>query len=402
MQPEVAGLEAMIRPPRRTARIEAAPEVQAPCVPFAPVACAAGSPSRAASASARQRQRRSVGRSAPTGLGKTRKDRWLRAGGRFSCARSGNKKIVPRALWSGTISFGLVNVPVRMASAIAEHKLHFHWVHEKDESPIGYQKICKLEDEPVPDEEVVKAFEFEPGEYVFMADEDFEAARVEGYKTIEITDFVPYEQIDPIYFAHTYYLGPQAGGEKVYSLLVRAMEEAGLAGIAKFVLRDRQHLGALRVRDGVLALEQLYFADEIRPVDELKPAATRVSKEELAMAEQLINNFSGDFEPGKYKDTYRDALCQVIRAKRAGKQVHHAAEPEEAPPPDLLEALRASIEAAGRDGRRHPRRASRNGADRELARLTRSELEERARRAKIRGRSKMSKSELIEALSEAA
>src|SRR6266576_908719 len=129
---------------------------------------------------------------------------------------------MPRAIWTGSISFGLVN--------------------ERDQSPIGYQKVCKLEDKPVPDDEVVKAFEFEPGEYVFMEDEDFEAVRVEGYKTIEITDFVPYEQIDPIYFARTYYLGPGGGGEKVYSLLLGAMEHSGLAGIAKFVMRDRQHL----------------------------------------------------------------------------------------------------------------------------------------------------------------
>jgi DNA end-binding protein Ku len=306
---------------------------------------------------------------------------------------------VPRAIWSGAITFGLVNVPVRMYSAISEHKLHFHWVHEQDESPIGYQKICKLEDKPVPDDEVVKAFEFDPGEYVFMEDEDFEAARVEGYKTIDISDFVPYEQIDPIYFARTYYLGPQEGGEKVYSLLTRAMEDSGLAAIAKFVMRDRQNLGCLRIRDGVITLEQLYFADEIRDLGEIKPRAARVSKEELAMAEQLIDNFGGDFEPEKYHDTYRDALCEVIKAKRKGKQVHRAPETEEAPPPDLLEALRASIAAAGKGGR--PRR-SRNGGDGDLSGLTKAELERRAKQANIAGRSKMSKDELIEALSEAA
>jgi DNA end-binding protein Ku len=311
---------------------------------------------------------------------------------------------MPRAIWSGTISFGLVNVPVRMYSAIDEHKLHFHFVHEKDESPIGYQKICKLEDKPVPDDEVVKAFEFEPGEYVFMEDEDFEAARVEGYKTIEITDFVPYEQIDPIYFARTYYLAPDSGGEKVYSLLVRAMEDSGLAGVAKFVMRDRQNLGALRVRDGVIALEQMYFADEIRDLDELKPPKASVSKEELAMAEQLIDNFAGDFQPKKYKDTYRDALCEIIRAKRAGKEVHRAPETEEAAPPDLIEALRASIEAAGNGRARRSRRtrSSRNGSSRDLSGLSKSELDERARKANIPGRSKMTKDELIEALSEAA
>jgi DNA end-binding protein Ku len=303
---------------------------------------------------------------------------------------------MPRAIWSGSVSFGLVNVPVRMYSAISEHKLHFHYVHEPDESPIGYQKICKLEDKPVPDKEIVKAFEFEKGEYVFMADEDFEAARTEGYKTIEITEFVPYEQVDPIYFARTYYLGPEEGGEKVYSLLLRALEESGLTGIAKFVMRDRQYLGALRPREGVIALEQMYFADEIRKVDEVKPGKASVSKEELAMAEQLIDNFAGDFEPAKYKDTYRDALCEIIRAKRAGKEVHRAPEVEEEAPPDLLEALRASIEAAGgRGGRARPAARASNG---DLSGLSKSELDDRARKAKIPGRSKMTKDELIEAL----
>jgi DNA end-binding protein Ku len=308
---------------------------------------------------------------------------------------------MPRAIWSGAISFGLVNVPVRMYSAISEHKLQFHFVHEPDQSPIGYQKICKLENKPVPDDEVIKAFEFEPGEYVFMTDDDFEAARVEGYKTIEITDFVPYEQVDPIYFARTYYLGPEEGAEKVYSLLLRALEDSGLAGIAKFVMRDRQYLGALRVRDGVITLEQMYFADEIRPLDEIKPSKTKVSKEELAMAEQLIDHFAGDFEPKKYKDTYRDALCEIIRSKRAGKEVHRAPETEEAAPPDLLEALRASIAAAGGNGRSLRAHASGNGSRGALSELSKSELDERARRAKIPGRSKMSKDELIEALSEA-
>ncbi len=311
---------------------------------------------------------------------------------------------MPRAIWSGSISFGLVNLPVRMYSAISEHKLHFHLVHERDQSPIGYQKVCKLEDKPVPDDEVVKAFEFEPGEYVFMEEEDFEAARAEGFQTIEITHFVPYEQVDPIYFARTYYVGPEKGGEKAYSLLLRALEDSSLAGISKFVMRDRQYLGALRVRDGVITLEQMYFADEIRPLDEIKPPKMTVSKEELAMAEQLIENFAADFEPEKYKDTYRDALCRIIRAKRAGKEVHRAAETEEEAPPDLLEALRASVEAAGgaRGRAGGGGRTVRGGTRRDLSGLSKAELDERARKAKVPGRSKMSKDELIEALSEAA
>src|SRR3954447_14244026 len=307
---------------------------------------------------------------------------WIRRGRRFSSAEAGQKQAMPRAIWSGAISFGLVNVPVQMFSAISEHKLHFRLVHEKDESPIGYLKICKLEDKPVSDDEVVKAFEFEPDEFVFMEDEDFEAARVEGYKTIEITDFVPYEQIDPIYFARSYYLAPQEGGEKVYGLLVQAMEDTDLVGVAKYVMRDRQYLGALRVREGAITLEQMYFADEIRPVGEIKPPKASVSKEELAMAEQLIENFAGDFKPEKYKDTYRDALCAIIKAKRAGKEVHRPPETEEEAPPDLLEALRASIEAAGggRRGRRRRRRTTRDGARRDLSALSQSELDERARK----------------------
>src|ERR671919_2200124 len=158
---------------------------------------------------------------------------------------------MPRAIWSGAISFGLVNVPVRMYSAIDEQDIHFHYVHEKDGSRIGYEKICKKEDKPVPDDEIVKAYEYAKGKYVYMTDEDFEAAAVEGYKTIDITDFVPRDEIDPIYFERTYYLGPQEGAEKVYALLRRAMEEAGLAGIAKYVMREKQQLGALRVHDGV-------------------------------------------------------------------------------------------------------------------------------------------------------
>jgi DNA end-binding protein Ku len=297
---------------------------------------------------------------------------------------------MPRSLWSGAISFGLVNVPVRLYSAVQEHKLHFHFVHEKDSSPIGYEKICKAENKPVPDDEIVKAFEFEKGEYVFMDEEDFEAAKVEGYKTIDIVDFVSYVDIDPIYFAKTYYVGPDRGGEKVYSLLVKAMESSELAGIAKFVMRDRQHLGALRIRDGVITLEQLYFADEIRPLDELKASPARVSQQELEMAERLIESFTTDWKPEKYKDTYRDELFAIIRAKRKGREIHAAPEREEEEPADLITALRQSIE----------RSRSRGGSD--LGGLSKQELEERARAAGIEGRSKMTKAELVRALERAA
>jgi DNA end-binding protein Ku len=303
----------------------------------------------------------------------------------------------------------LVNVPVRIYSAIEEHKLHFHLIHEKDESPIGYQKVCKKEGKPVADKEITKAFEYRKGEYVYLSDEDFEAARVEGYKTIDITDFVPYAEIDPIFFAKTYYAGPQEGAEKVYSLFVRAMEDSELAAVAKFVMRDRQYLGALRVREGTITLEQLYFADEIRPVDEIKPRKAQVDKRELEMAAQLIESFSGDWKPEKYEDTYRDALCAVIEAKRKGKEIHVASPVEEEEPADLMAALRASVEAA-RKGQRRPSgaAASRNGGSRnggrgggDLDALSKAELDERARKAKIQGRSKMSKKQLAKALSDA-
>ena len=266
---------------------------------------------------------------------------------------------MPRAIWTGAISFGLVNVPVRMYSAIDEHKLHFNYIHEKDGSRIGYEKVCKSEGKPVPDDEIVKAFEWEKGEYVPMRDEDFEQAQEDTFKSIDIRDFVDYESIDPIFFERTYYLGPQEGAEKVYALLVRAMEESGRAAIAKFVMRDRQHLGCLRVSDGALLLEKMYFADEIRDADGIKPEVKKgeVDKREVEMAQALIDKLYGPFEPEKYEDTYRDTLCEIIRAKRAGETIE-APEPEKPKAaPDLMEALKASLEQAD-DGKKKPQSKS--------------------------------------------
>jgi DNA end-binding protein Ku len=304
---------------------------------------------------------------------------------------------MPRAIWTGSIAFGLVSVPVRMYSGVEEHTLHFNLVHEPDGSRIGYEKICKTEDKPVPDDEIVKAFEYEKGEWVYMTDEDFEAAAAENHRTIDIRTFVPYQEIDPIYFERTYYLAPQEDGEKVYALLVKAMEDAGLAGIAKWVMRDRQNLGCLRVREGVITLERMHFADEVRPVEEVAPKAVKVAKQELEMAAQLIEQYSGEFDPKQYRDTYRDALCEIIKAKRKGEEVRVEAEPEPEAPTDLMAALRASVEAA-RGGRR-PARASGNG---DLEGLSKEELYERAREADIPGRSDMSKEELVKALQQAA
>jgi DNA end-binding protein Ku len=258
----------------------------------------------------------------------------------------------PRPIWSGSVSFGLVNVPVRLYPAIKEHALHFHLVHEPDGSPIGYQKICKAEDKPVPDDEIVKAFEYRKGEYVYLSDEDFEQAQVEGQRTIDITDFVPYDDIDPIYFAKSYYLGAGSGAEHVYTLLVRALEDTKLAAVAKFVMRQRQHVGALRVREGVLTLEQLHFADEIRPVNEIKTKGQRISKQELELARQIVESSTTSWRPEKYKDTYRAELAKAIEARRKGKEVHRAAEVEEEKPVDLFDALRQSVEQSKRRRRK--------------------------------------------------
>ena len=267
--------------------------------------------------------------------------------------------MAPRPLWSGTISFGLVSVPVKVYTAISEHKLQFHLIHERDGSPIGYQKVCKLEDRPVPDDEVVKAFELRKGEFVKMTDEDFELARAAGAeRTIEITDFVPGKDIDPLFFAKLYYVGPGNGGDHVYALLARAMEESGLAAVVNFVMRDRRHLGALRVHEGVLLLEQLHFADELRPLEGLAPTNQRVSKQDLEMAAKLIRSYTGKWRPDKYEDTYRDELCAMIKAKRAGKAPELPA-PEDEEPTDLMEALRQSVRASSSAPRRRPSKAKR-------------------------------------------
>jgi DNA end-binding protein Ku len=303
---------------------------------------------------------------------------------------------MPRAIWSGSISFGLVNVPVRMYSAISEQDVHFHLLHSKDDSRIGYAKVCKKEGKPVPDDEIVKGYEFAEGEYVFVTDEDLEAAAGESYKSIDIQDFVDVDEVDSIYFERSSYLGPAEGAEKPYALLVQAMEESGLVGIATYVMRDKQQLGCLRVRDGMIVLEKMFFADEIRPTKGIAPRKARVGKQELAMALDLVDRFRGPFEPEKYEDTYRAALLRVIDRKRKGKEVHVEPQAEREEPTDLMAALRASVEAHSR----HARKAKRG--DGSLDELSKPELERRARKAGIEGRSKMTKDELVEALETAA
>ncbi|MFN2471712.1 MAG: Ku protein, partial [Gaiellaceae bacterium] len=173
---------------------------------------------------------------------------------------------------------------------------------------------------------------------------------------LQLRAIVPYDEIDPIFFEKTYYLGPQDGAERVYALLARALGKAGLAGVTKFVMRDRQHLGALRVRDGVITLERMYFADEVRPTDDVAPGKTKVDSRELEMATELIDRFAGKWEPERYEDTYREALCEIIKQKRKGEKVHVEKAPEAEEPADLMAALRASLEAAQSERKPAPRR----------------------------------------------
>jgi DNA end-binding protein Ku len=252
-----------------------------------------------------------------------------------------------RALWSGAISFGLVNVPVRMYAAIAEKDLNFHLIHEPDGSRIQFRKVCAKDSKPVPDEEIVKGYELPDGDYVYLTEEDFAAVESDGYKLIEIRDFVPYDQIDPIVFERTYYLGPAEGAEKVYALMVTAMEQSGLAAVSSYVFHDREHLGCLRVRENMLALERMYFADEIRPTEGIAPKRLpKVEMSELELATDLIDRLTGDFDHSKYHDRYRERLMKLIEAKRKGKELHAPAPTEPEAPTDLMAALQASLEAS--------------------------------------------------------
>jgi len=250
----------------------------------------------------------------------------------------------PRAIWTGSISFGLVNAPVRMYAAVSEQNLKFNLIHETDGGRIGYQKICKLEEKTVPNDEIVKAYQVEEDEFIYLTDEDFEAASPEAYKTITVHDFVPTSEIDPIYFERTYYLGAaDKTGEPVYALLVEAMQQANLAAIATYVFHERENLGCLRVRDGVLTLEKMFFHDEVRPSEGIAPDGVAVDKKQLEMAIELIKNYTGSFDPTQYEDNYRARLLEVIEQKRDGKEVKRVVETETTTAPDLLAALQASL-----------------------------------------------------------
>ncbi len=274
-----------------------------------------------------------------------------------------------RAIWSGTISFGLLNVPVKLYSAVSRKTIRFNELRESDGSRVRHKRVAESDEKEVPYEEIVKGYEISPDRYVILSRDELEELNPAKTRAIEIQDFVDIEQIDPIYFDSPYYLAPAEGAEKAYGLLVKAMQSAGKAAIARFVLRNKEHLAAIRPMDGVLTLTTMRFADEVVSPGELEDvlpdSAPRVEKREREMAEKLIDSLAGDFEPDKYRDEYREQLLSLIEQKAQGKEIvaHEGEEPEPTKAPDLMAALEESLAAVkgeelGGDGgaKRKPKR----------------------------------------------
>jgi DNA end-binding protein Ku len=256
-----------------------------------------------------------------------------------------------RAIWSGSISFGLLNVPVKLYSAVARRSIALREIRESDSARIKHRRVAAGTDEEGPFGEIVKAFELTPGSYVPIGKEEMAALAPEKTRAIDVQDFVDLEQIDPIYFDSPYYLGPADGAEKAYSLLAAAMQASGKVAIARFVFRNKEHLAAIRTSGGVLTLTTMRFADEVVPASELEevlPAkAPKVAKKEQQMAEQLIESLSTDFDPDAYRDEYREQLLGLIERKAEGKEIvtPESEEPQATKAPDLMAALEESIAA---------------------------------------------------------
>jgi DNA end-binding protein Ku len=267
-----------------------------------------------------------------------------------------------RAIWSGTISFGLLNVPVKLYSAVARRNIALREIRDSDSARIKHRRVAEGTDEEVPYENIVKAYELTPGQYVPLSKDEMSALAPEKTRAIEVKDFVDIEEIDPMYFDSPYYLGPADGAEKAYSLLAAAMESSGKAAIARFVFRNKEHLAAIRPADGVLTLTTMRFHDEVVPPEELdvlpdkKP---KVAKREQEMAEQLIASLSTDFEPNQYRDEYREQLMALIEQKAEGKEIvaAEAEAPKATKAPDLMAALEESIAAVKEKGGQKPAKA---------------------------------------------
>jgi DNA end-binding protein Ku len=273
-----------------------------------------------------------------------------------------------RAIWSGAISFGLVNVPVKLYSATSPKSVRFHQLSSKTGARIRQKRVDPTTDEEVPYEEIVKGYEITPDRYVLISTEELEALDPKATRTIDIEEFVDLAEIDPIYYDHSYYLAPAAGGAKAYRLLVDAMRESGKVGIGRVVLRSKQQLCALRPTGEALTLSTMLFGDEVLSPDRLDELDSvneaEASERELTMAQQLIDSLSSDFEPDKYHDEYRERVLDLIERKAAGEEIAIQPQAEEpAAAPDLMAALEASLAAVGEDSEAKPKSKSSGSSD---------------------------------------
>jgi DNA end-binding protein Ku len=271
-----------------------------------------------------------------------------------------------RALWKGSISFGLVNIPIELHTAVRDHRPRFRMLHAKDRSPVRFERVCIRDGHPVAWEDLVKGYEYAKGRFVVITKEDFRAAALEKTRTVDIIDFVKSDEIDDRFFETPYYLVPAKSGERAYALLREAIRESDRIGIAKFILRDAQHLAALEVISDALVLTVMRFADELVDTANFRfPAAGPIRKPELDMAKALVNNFASEWDPAKYTDQYRENLLRIIKGKMKGKDVEleRMTERPRAEVVDLMERLRRSLDkSAPRRKRPAARKRSRRAA----------------------------------------
>jgi DNA end-binding protein Ku len=257
---------------------------------------------------------------------------------------------MPRAMWKGAISFGLVTIPVAVYPATEEKTLRFNQLHDEDGGRIRYKRVCEKDGEEVTFEHIVKGYEVEKDRYVVLTDQDLNAIPVESSRAIDIHRFVDLDEIDPVMFKKSYYLVPEETGAKAYALLREAMADDGRVGIAKVSFRDKEHLAALRFKDEAFVLETMYWPDEIREADfGGVDVSAKVRGQELEMAKQLIESLSGEWNPEEYSDEYREALLQIVEAKLNGQEIEVVAPEPTAKVVDLMEALKASVAAAKKE-----------------------------------------------------
>ena len=256
---------------------------------------------------------------------------------------------MPRAIWSGAISFGLVNVPIKLVTATSQKDVRFHQLHDVDGARIQQKRVCSKDGEEVTLDHIVKGYEISRDRYVVITPEELDTLDPKSSRTIDIQDFVDLDEIDPVYFDSTYYMVPEKGAAKAYALLLEAMRKSNKVAIARVVLRQKQHLVALRPLKNALSMETMLYADEVVSVDSLDglPEDIEVSDRELAMAQQLIDSLSAEFQPEQYRDDYRERVMALIERKAEGQEIVAEDEPEETTPVvDLMAALEASLKAA--------------------------------------------------------